>query len=218
MSLKLKKIDMPSLKPLTEKELADISVMYPDKDGFIRNWLLMGPFPNLGERGSGKIMKGFLTDFLKPLGGEEKIIPDRKQVIHFLDDRYMGRDVAEGRKIVWMPYKSSTWKVDFIDVYGGERKVAYAACYIISDKDADYTLAIGSDDGFKVYLNHKLVLSKATFRGCVKDSDKVSVKIRKGKNLLLVKIDQFSGGWEFALRLLDSKTQKPITDYTLKME
>lgn len=210
------------LKPLTAKELAEMETAKPDKDGFIRDWLVMGSFPNppiSGTIAEGQLTyRGFSEDFLKPISGEKNVEPDpKKQTFQFFDESLRGKDVAEGQIKMWSVYTTSG-PVDFLNLLGGDYQVAYAACYIHAAKDTDAVLAIGSDDGCKVYLNHELVHENAAHRGMKADSDQVRVKLKKGQNVLLVKIDQSSGGWQFCLRFLDPDTKNPITDYTVRLE
>lgn len=209
------------LQPLSQEELAAEEITKPDKEGFIRDWLVLGPFPNPPVEGSvagGKpTYRGFSEDYLKPIGGETAIEPNpEKQSIRFYDESLRGKDVAEGQECMWSAFTSSG-PVDFLNLFGGDYKVAYAACYIDMDEDMDAVLAVGSDDGCKVYLNHKLVHENPAHRSMKADEDQVRVKLKKGRNVLLVKIDQRSGGWQFCLRFLDPATKKPVTGYTIRL-
>jgi len=44
--------------------------------------------------------------------------------------------------------------------------------------------------------------------------DKVPWSLKKGCNLLLVKLDQADGGWKFCLRLVN-ENHEPVTDYRI---
>ncbi len=79
----------------------------------------------------------------------------------------------------------------------------YAACYIESDPGQELILSVGSDDGYKIWLNHQQIASKRVYRGCIPDSKNIRSKLKKGWNLLLVKVEQDDGGFELALRVLD---------------
>jgi hypothetical protein len=67
----------------------------------------------------------------------------------------------------------------------------------------DGVLGIGSDDGVKVWLNRQLVHENWTTRGAEPDSDRVPVTFRKGRNQLVLKIQNAGGPWGFACRLLE---------------
>lgn len=62
-------------------------------------------------------------------------------------------------------------------------------------------IALGSDDGIKVYLNGEEILSNDVARGAAPDQDFVDLKLKKGANALLLKIANFGGatGFYFAL-------------------
>jgi hypothetical protein len=55
----------------------------------------------------------------------------------------------------------------------------------------------GSDDGIKVWLNGKVVHVNEVQRGCAGVADTVELKLQKGTNRLLVKIDNYISGWSF---------------------
>jgi hypothetical protein len=62
---------------------------------------------------------------------------------------------------------------------------------------------LGSDDGVKVWLNDEIVHRKFAFRGFREREDQARVTLRKGRNKLLVKLDQSGHRWGFALEFLD---------------
>ena len=65
------------------------------------------------------------------------------------------------------------------------------------------TLGIGSDDGVKVWLNGELVHENWLSREVAPDDDRVPVTFRKGKNQLVLKVQNALGAWGFCCRLLD---------------
>jgi hypothetical protein len=65
-------------------------------------------------------------------------------------------------------------------------------------------LLIGSDDGVKVWLNGELVHNNHAHRGLTLDQDRVRVKLRKGINWLLVKVENGGGDWALAVRVRDA--------------
>jgi hypothetical protein len=212
LSIPVDNFSAPQINALSVKEMAERKVCHPDHEGFIRDWLVMGAFPNPGTRGKDKEFWGFKNDFLKPLGGEKNVKPlaDNKQELRFYDEKYRGNDVEGGRVYHWTEYKSPASGIDFGEIFGGDKKVAYAACYIESPETQECILSLGSDDGFKIWLNHKPVATKSIIRGCKPDSDQFPVTLKKGQNLLLVKIDQCSGGWKFTLRFLNKDNKIPV--------
>ena len=71
--------------------------------------------------------------------------------------------------------------------------VGFFAASIVSAQDQKAKLLVGSDDGVKVWLNGKMVLSQDAHRAVTAADDVVPVELHKGKNLLLCKLHQDDG-------------------------
>ena len=74
-----------------------------------------------------------------------------------------------------------------------DRVVYYFAVNLQSNAEQDATLSLGSDDGLQVWLNGQKVHDHAVSRALTPGQDKVTVKLKAGKNLLLLKLDQGEG-------------------------
>lgn len=81
---------------------------------------------------------------------------------------------------------------------------AYAWAQIEMPEETSGILGIGSDDGVKVWLNGELIHQNWALRGVVPDNDRVPVTFKKGKNQLVLKIQNAGGDWGFCCRLLES--------------
>lgn len=68
-------------------------------------------------------------------------------------------------------------------------------------EDRDAWLGIGSDDGVKVWVNGELVNDQWIRRISRLDDDVIPLKLRKGKNPILIKIQNMQGHWSFTARL-----------------
>jgi hypothetical protein len=79
--------------------------------------------------------------------------------------------------------------------------VGYAWAEFESPADTDAWLGLGSDDGVKIWLNGTLVLDKWIRRPSRVDEDVVPLRLRKGPNRMLVKIQNITGEWSFIYRL-----------------
>ena len=204
----------------------------PDKEGFIRDWLICGPFPNPGSHPETKVFPGWTTDWLKKAGGEANLDPEVGMYyeVSFPDVKSVD---AKGKtvqpwdsgeiEVEWRKFFSDESKINLLEAFvegqigidGVERPVNFVAgyvyCVVVSPKEQDVILSFGSDDGFKIWLNHKLIGSLCERRGSKIDQDLFPVHLKKGKNPLMVKIDQSAGGYNFYLRFL-CKDKKPITD------
>ena len=63
----------------------------------------------------------------------------------------------------------------------------------------DALLSLGSDDGIRVWLNGVIVHENETGRGYTPDADTAPVKLKAGINRILVKVDNYIGGWGFGM-------------------
>ena len=70
-----------------------------------------------------------------------------------------------------------------------------------SERQQPVRLAIGSDDGVKVWLNQELVHSNPAHRSVKRDEDIVDVVLKEGTNTLMLKIVNDGGGWGFTCGL-----------------
>ena len=77
----------------------------------------------------------------------------------------------------------------------------YALTTLDSPVDQDAELLLGSDDGFAVWLNGSPVGANLEVGRWVQpDSDRFPVRLKKGRNVLLLKISQMGGEWGFCVR------------------
>ncbi|MGB7581280.1 MAG: hypothetical protein WBL85_02375 [Sedimentisphaerales bacterium] len=168
---------------------------WAEEQGFVSNWLIVGPFPNPGERPDNK---GFNTDYLKNYGGEMAFTPTN------------GMEIKEpnGTALKWQPYQSADTTVNFFDVPHLKLEpqqpqiLTYSACWLDADTDKDVEVRVGSDDGYKLWINHQLIATVHEYRAMEMDQETHKVKLNKGKNLLLIKVDQDTGEYQFMLRVV----------------
>jgi hypothetical protein len=119
----------------------------------------------------------------------------------------IGERVPVGdREFVWREHRSPEAIVDFNAVLGRttEYHVAYAVCYVESDRARDdLWVQVGSDDQAKVYLNGQKIYQSHVARS-VNELDTVGpVALKKGTNVLLFKVVNESLDWEGCVRLVD---------------
>ncbi len=159
-----------------------------DESGRPTAWLLCGPFPNVQ-------CEGFTKDFLTSAGGEEAIVP-REGMEH-------ESSMADGGRVRWKPIRSpEDGIIDLVEPLSGKNDVVgYAFCFIPSQEDLVASIELGSDDGVRLWINDRLVHDNHLHRGLNPTGDTVIVRLRKGWNRCLVKVDQGTGGWAFALRV-----------------
>jgi len=175
-----------------------------DSVGFITNWLVVGPFPNPGDRPDNK---GFHIDYLKNYGGEQNHVP------------FNGMEILkdDGTRVKWAPYKSKyDSKIDFFEVnhlglgYNQEDVLVYAAAWLECQDDMQVELKIGSDDGYKLWLDHNLIGQQHVYRSAYQDQETYPVKLSKGTHIVLIKVDQDYGAFEFLLRVVTPDGKRPL--------
>ena len=163
-------------------------------DTFMKGWLIAGPIPVAGdaaEPDEARQKMAFADDLLAPAGGEANVRPAVGSTFAIGDKKYDWRQLDSASDVVDL--KSGATSGDFV--------VAYAWAEIDRPEATKEMLAIGSDDGVKVWLNGKLVHEKWALRPARVDDDLVPVEFRAGTNRLLLKIQNAQGGWGFVCRL-----------------
>ncbi|MCK4747267.1 MAG: hypothetical protein KAT15_09535, partial [Bacteroidales bacterium] len=170
---------------------------------FLHDFMLLGPFPNPLPEGitdyfhTDEECLGFAKDYLISVGGENGVKP------------YVGQkvDFGQGNSVSWQAFHSEYDKVDLRKIFTpNDGVISYAAIWIESQKEQEKLFGIGSNDGVKVWLNGKLLLKVHKPRTVNVDDEYLRLKLEKGKNILLIKIEQGYGGWGFVLRPVDKKT------------
>ena len=93
------------------------------------------------------------------------------------------------------------WILDLLKLYPGDSRAAYVRTWIHSEKKQAVVLEMGSDDGVKAWLNGKLVHAHSVARAAVPGTDKANITLEQGANILMLKITQNVGPWEFCVRM-----------------
>lgn len=173
-----------------------------DAEGFITDWLVLGPFAGSGGQ---PLDHSFVDEAsLRPADGQS----------------------AGGRQ--WQRLSSAFPHVALNDALRDlpERdRVAYAAVFVYAPQDRSVlldapdmiALRCGADGGTKPFLNDKCVGRFDFVRELVLDSDRVDgLPLRKGWNQLVIKLHNPSGPWRFAARLMTSAGE-PARELTVAL-
>ncbi|MFO0878909.1 MAG: PVC-type heme-binding CxxCH protein [Gemmataceae bacterium] len=136
----------------------------------IDRWYIAGPFDN----GNG-------------MEGLDRIFAPEKA-------RFDPKATFDGKhgKVTWRTVKpNATGYVDLAAFHGGqaEQSVSYLTAEIESPVDQEATALLGSDDGAKLWLNGELVHTQPITRAAAPEQDTVRVKLKKGTNRILFKIN-----------------------------
>ena len=110
------------------------------------------------------------------------------------------------KQISWS--RKPEWKNGqlYATVFSAPNSSNYLHKVISTDSPLDLPISLGSDDGIKVFLNGKQILSNNIGRGAEPDQEKLTLKLRKGDNYLLLKIHNGGGPSGFYFRA-DAKTR-----------
>ncbi len=178
---------------------AETDVFELRTNGSIPVWLVSGPFPNEGAtKDHGANCSGYLVDYLVSAGGETNVLPAEGDEVQYetLQNNWI-REISNNDGVL-----------SFIQIFNLDQQtpgVAYAYSALISETAQNVILKIRSDDGVRVWLNSQLVHDHHVGRGLEDEEDSVPVRLKKGRNSLLVKVDQGDGGWGLHLRVCNDK-------------
>jgi WD40 repeat protein/tRNA A-37 threonylcarbamoyl transferase component Bud32 len=177
-----------------QETLARNALRGGETQGFIQTWLLLLPLP-LAE---GEIREQALA---------RQHIPGEAQLRPQLGESFK----VGGRELVWREHHAPTAMLDFNAILGRitEKSVAYAVCYVQSDRPRnDLQLQVAGDDQSKVYLNGQPVYQ--SLGRPLRSLDTVDkVELKQGTNVLVFKVVNMVDRWEGCVRLVD-KAGRPV--------
>ena len=141
--------------------------------GFLRNFLVCGPFDNAEKRGHDRTY-----------GPEESFDPKAT---------YDGRN----RKVVWEPLPvRSPW--GYVDLRAYVRpqaeSTAYLAAVIAADSQSRARLLAGHAGALKAWINGTLAIDSNRYHGSLPDQVASQIELRAGNNLLLLKVSSGEKG------------------------
>jgi hypothetical protein len=127
---------------------------------------------------------------------------------------YKGKN---GATVGWRTFRADASGYVRLDdlIRPNEQAIAYGLACVFSPDDRAASLLLGSDDGVRVWVNGELVHTNPVYRAAEPDLDRVSVRLKKGWNKVLVKDLQGAGGWGFYARFADPEG---VLRYALKPE
>ncbi len=155
---------------------------------WITSWQLLGPLPLGKSSNELKHLPGFEKDFLSKYGGKIKTNKQYK---------------VGTSKLNWIKYNSTDSIISLDNAISKKSFVAaYAYKEIINDQEDTYIFSLGSNDGGKLWINGMEVWDHPGARGCTPDADLIPIFLKKGKNTILLKIEERGNTWEFCARIL----------------
>jgi hypothetical protein len=159
--------------------------------GFIRKWLLIGPFDNTGGGG-----------FAKAFAPEERVD---------LSATYQGKKAAQLR---WAEYTTTdpAWWVDLNKAIGKHMgATAYAFAAVMSPREQPVEIRASSNNAVKIFLNGKQIFFREEYHHGVRmDQHTGAGTLKAGRNEILLKVcqneqtDNWAQTWMFQLRVCDA--------------
>ena len=156
---------------------------YIQKTGFITEdaWLRLGPFDNTDGIG---LDTAYISENITQVNMTAKYDAGNEHVSwHNLNDDVLNGFINLGEGLNW--------------------GVAYAFTTVTSPDERKVQFRFDSDDQGKVWLNGEEVYTNSSSHPTVIDRYIFPVTLKKGKNSILVKVCEESGGWGFYLRITD---------------
>jgi hypothetical protein len=158
---------------------------------FIRDWLVLAPIPLSNGQSPAAALAGTHIPNevdLRPCDGD--------------------RVTVGAARLVWKKHHTPEYFLDFNRVLGRQvdHSIGYAVCYLVADHETrDLVLKIGSDDQIAVRLNGQEILSVPRARALTADDDVITnVALKKGTNVLVLKVINETRDWSACARLTDA--------------
>ncbi|MBN1674437.1 MAG: PQQ-binding-like beta-propeller repeat protein [Kiritimatiellae bacterium] len=105
----------------------------------------------------------------------------------------------------WTSHESGADFVNLLEVCGTDKPAAaYAACWIFSEQRQRVMLELGADDACKVWFNRELRFERFTRQGAKPAQELVRLRLDKGWNELLLKIENAGSDWGFYAELVSA--------------
>jgi len=159
--------------------------------GFVRRWLLIGPFDSSGG------------------SGFERAFPPETEI-----DRAAQYSGKNAKPVRWTGYTTADpyGVVDLNKALGKSMgAAAYAFAAVVSPTEQPVQIRAASQNAIRIFLNGKLILSREEYHhGMQMDQHIGKGTLRAGRNEILIKIcqneqpDDWAQNWSFQVRICDS--------------
>ncbi|TGV03424.1 PHB depolymerase family esterase [Flavivirga rizhaonensis] len=182
-----------------------------DNDYIITDWQITGPFYS-DTLFSSEIKK---PDYypLKSRGIVEESKLNSKLIVGLNNSE---RDASShgSNNYTNSRYHNEQGYVDFGNYFKlNKTAVTYMSCFINSHIEQDVVFMVGAADGYKMFLNGDSICNSYNLRNFVPYSDIVHAKLKKGNNLLIIKLintrktwmkTDYNKQWKFNCKLTNS--------------
>ena len=174
----------------------------PDPAGYIRDWVMLAPIPLPEGRACADLL------LQEQVRNEAALQPRAGDTIKI-----------RGKELTWKNITSPTNYFDFNALLdsANDHVAGFMVTYIECDKElTGVTMALGSNDQGRLYLNGKDIYAYQDARPLELDADKGTVTLKKGVNVVVFKIINEQNAWQGAMRFLD-KAGTPVTDLKIRL-
>ncbi len=151
--------------------------------GFIRRWMVIGPFDDESK-------SGFDAEY-----------PPEKSLD--FEATYPGKS----HPVQWrrMPRQTVNGLVPLDALLDPSEKVAgYALTFVKAAKDTPCVLRGGYNEAYKIWVDGDLVASRKVYNGRAFDQYADACTLRRGWNVIMVKVCNQDAGWNFRMRITDA--------------
>jgi hypothetical protein len=174
----------------------------PDAEGYIRDWLVLAPLAIADGGGADAIDKKQFAEEAQPAAKDGAV------------------QKVGGKELTWAKTATKDFYIDFKELHPAqsEQVVGWAVAYVVAAADkTGLTLKMNSNDQGKVYLNGKELVKFTDTRTLEKGTDDSAsnVTLKKGVNVLVLKVVNEENNWQGSVRFLDA-AGKPATDFKVQ--
>ncbi len=204
-----------STSPVLSAESATCFYSNPVSMEFMTTWLLCGSFPIQSATPEASLERkrnsrgvtalddeiyraAFDFDYLVEAGGETAIRPHEGMKV-----------TLQGETYTWKYYDDAGKVYDLRRLFNPcEDVVVYAYAEIDVQEARKVKLALGSDDGIKVFLNGDMVFTVFTGRPLEFDENIIELNLNQGINRLLLKVQNMTLDYAFTCRWIEMEDFK----------
>ena len=170
--------------------------------GFIRHWLVTGAFRDGDSPGGCEPSPDAFTDPVDDANATPVL-----------------GDLATGEPwfavLTWPEATPVVWFTDWFT--RPPSREGYVATYLYAPEERQGELAMGADDGFRVWLNGAEVAVHAGCQGVATDAYRFPITLQAGWNPLLVKVYDGAGAWGMVARIYEADGTTPMTDLEVSL-
>lgn len=169
--------------------------VHPEIPVALGPWEVSGPyFPDAPEA---LMTRRFPPE---PAGQAPEPVGDAPEPTGKAPDAVEGSNAVPGEFLPWKVAETAGPQgfVDLQPLCGPvNRAVAYARCTFTAPGAGELILHLGSDDGYRLWLNGQQVAEVPVFRGSAPGQEVYRLPVAQGENRLLLRIHQGIGDWNF---------------------